>query len=154
MTTSPTPEVRSEAVHSEPTAPGRRRALILGAAALLAIALAAYWFGPFRDPIHSHWEGRTKLPSCGVVTLSAVEGLQEAGRDGVECLRQGMRSGAGGELTVRSPTTEGDSVVEYYRVTPTGSTEIYTDSTHDPNSNEGWSYGECDEPRSVLDVVC
>jgi len=110
--------------------------------------------GLFGDPVHDQWERRATLPGCGEVTLSVSDHLKQVGRDGIDCLRRAMESKDGGELIVHFPTVEGDPVTDYYRVNPDGSTEVYTDSTHDENSDQKWSYGSCDEPTSVLDVAC
>ncbi|RYP88576.1 hypothetical protein EKO23_01400 [Nocardioides guangzhouensis] len=82
------------------------------------------------------------------------ESLESRGTEQVQCLRVALDSGRGGELRIEYPTAEGDPVTEYYRVTPEGTTEVYTDATKDTNSDQRWSYGECDRPTSVLDVAC
>jgi hypothetical protein len=65
-----------------------------------------------------------------------------------------LGSGQGGEFVVHYSTTEGDPITDYLRVTPNGTTEIYTDSTQDERGDKKWSYGTCGNPESVLDVVC
>jgi hypothetical protein len=106
------------------------------------------------DPVYRQWETRRPLPSCGTVQLRQGESLGSHGKKGIECLRAGRDSGRGGELRIRYPTVEGDPITEYYRVTPKGTTEVYTDATNDPNGDQRWHYGRCDRPKSVLDVAC
>lgn len=107
-----------------------------------------------RDPVQRQWEDRETLPACGDVTLAGTDELEQAANSGVDCLHEGMRTGKGGELIVHYPTVEGDPITDYRRVTTKGTTEIYTDSTQDEFGEKKWSYGKCDEPQSVLDVVC
>jgi hypothetical protein len=107
-----------------------------------------------RDAVRSQWQDRTRLPACGEISLSPLDVLEDAGASGIECLRKGSESGQGGELVVHYPTTEGDPLTDYLRVRPDGTTEIYTDSRKDKNSDKDWSYGKCDQPESILDFVC
>lgn len=106
------------------------------------------------DPVHDQWEDRSSLPSCGEVTLEQGEHLRQQARSELACLRAALESGEGAELAVEYPTDEGDRVTEYYRVTPAGTTEVYVDSTEDVNSDQKWSFAECEQPKSVLDVNC
>ena len=107
-----------------------------------------------RDPVHRQWQDREVLPACGDVTLTGTGDLERAAEPGLDCLREGMRTGEGGELIVHFMTVEGDPITDYRRVTTQGTTEIYTDSTQDEFGSKKWSYGNCHEPKSVLDVVC
>lgn len=107
-----------------------------------------------RDPVHRQWQDREALPACGEVTLTGTDELERAAESGLDCLREGMRTGVGGELIVHYLTVEGDPITDYRRVTTEGTTEISTDSTQDEFGSKKWSYGKCDEPKSVLDVVC
>lgn len=104
--------------------------------------------------MHDEWEKRSSVPSCGEVALELRERLEQEARSELSCLRAARNSGEGAELKVRQRTQEGDPVTYYYRVTPAGTTELYLDSTKDPNSGEGWGYSDCLEPQSVLDVNC
>ncbi len=106
------------------------------------------------DPVRDHWEDRASLASCGEVTLRQGERLQREGQSELECLRAAFDSRSGAELKVQFPTTEGDPVTEYYRVTPAGTTEVYVDSTQDEFSDQRWSFADCKQPKSVLDVNC
>jgi len=108
----------------------------------------------FGDPVHDQWEDRASLASCGEVTLEQGERLKLEGRSEFECLRAAFTSGSGAELKVQSPTVEGDPVTSYYRVTPAGTTEVYVDSTQDGFSDQKWSFADCKQPESVLDVNC
>ena len=53
-----------------------------------------------------------------------------------------------------SLTTEGDPIVEYRRVTPTGTAEVYTDATKDKFGDGRWQYGSCARPTSAMDSDC
>lgn len=86
--------------------------------------------------------------------MSALEVLEEVGARGLRCLREGTRSGRGGELVVHYRTAEGDPITEYLRVTTERTAEVYTDSTQDEFSGQDWSYGRCDHPGRALDRVC
>ena len=120
-----------------------------------AIACSMSGCGIFsRDEVHGQWQNRSTLPACGEVSLSPFDVLEEAGASGLRCLHRGIDSGRGGELVVHYPTAEGDPITDYLRVTTKGTTEIYTDSTRDENSDQRWSYGRCANPGPTLDFVC
>jgi hypothetical protein len=106
------------------------------------------------DRVRDQWEDRSRLASCGEVTLKQGERLEQEGRAELACLSAALDSGEGAELKVQSPTVEGDRVTEYYRVTRAGATEVYVDSTEDTNSDQKWGFAECEQPESVLDVNC
>jgi len=108
----------------------------------------------FGDPVRDQWEDRANLASCGEVTLKQGERLKQEGRSEFECLRAAFDSGSGAELKVQSPTKEGDQVTSYYRVTPARTTEVYVDGTQDEFSDQKWSFADCKQPESVLDVNC
>jgi hypothetical protein len=116
------------------------------------VALLAGCMGS--DPVEEQWASRESLPSCGSLRLQQGEQLKVDGRTEVACLGRAIESGRGAELTVRYPTTEGDPITDYYRVTPDGSTEVYTDSTGDAFSDRKWSFAACEQPRTALDVNC
>ncbi len=121
------------------------------ACALLAGCMAP---GMGSDPVEAQWESRESLPSCGSLQLQQGEELKVDGETELACMERAMDSGRGAELTVTYPTTEGDPVTDYYRVTPDGSTEVYTDSTQDAFSDQKWSFANCNQPNTVLDVNC
>ncbi len=105
------------------------------------------------DPVEEKWASRDVLPGCGEVRLSQGESLEQASREGVACLRAALDSGEGAELTVTYPTVEGDPITIYRRVTPTGTVEVYTDSTEDNFGQHRWTYKTCENatlPR-ILD---
>ena len=106
------------------------------------------------DPGDGSFEARAPLPSCGSLVLDQGISLERAGRDGITCLAAALTSGKGGELKVQEPTTEGDPVVSYYRVTKQRTTEVYVDSTRDKFGDVDWSYSSCSKPTSVLEVNC
>jgi hypothetical protein len=121
----------------------------------IILACAMSGCGQFSDDaVHSQWQDRPALPACGELSLSPAETLDKAAASGLGCLRKGIRSGRGGELIVHYPSTEGDPLTDYLRVTTSGTTEIYTDSREDENSDKKWSYGQCDNPGRHLDFVC
>jgi hypothetical protein len=106
------------------------------------------------DPVQEQWESRDSLPSCGSLQLGQGESIRSDGKHEIACLRRARDDGRGAELRVRFPTVEGDPITEYYRVTPEGTTEVYTDATEDENSDERWHFAKCAEPETVLDVNC
>lgn len=104
--------------------------------------------------MEAQWVGRGPLPSCGSLRLLQGEELKVDGKTELACLGRAIESGNGAELTVQYPTTEGDPITDYYRVTPEGSTEVYTDSTEDAFSDQNWSFAPCLRPKTVLDINC
>ena len=116
------------------------------------VALLAGCMGS--DPVEEQWASRESLPSCGSLRLHQGEELKVDGKAELACLGRAIKSGRGAELTVQYPTTEGDPITDYYRVTPDGSTVVYTDSTEDAFSDQKWSFATCDQPETVLDVNC
>jgi hypothetical protein len=106
------------------------------------------------DPVRHDWENRSSLQSCGEVDLKLGERLKQEAKSELSCLRAARDSDEGAELKVQFRTIEGDPVTYYYRVIPGGTTELYVDSTKDPNSGEEWGYSACPDPQSVLDVNC
>lgn len=123
-------------------------------AVVLIIAAAVFAFVQTRDPVRGQFEDRVTLPSCGSVLLHQGETLRRDAASSVACLRRGHESGNGAELMVEWPTTEGDPVWTYYRVTSDGSTEAYEDSTQDAFGSREWSFTECGSPSSVLEINC
>lgn len=106
------------------------------------------------DPVQEQWKSRASLPSCGSLELQQGETVEVEGKAEVACLQRALDSGRGAELAIRYPTTEGDPVTDYYRVTADGSTEVYTDSTQDAFSDGKWGFASCDRPEMALDVNC
>lgn len=106
------------------------------------------------DPVEEQWESRAHLTSCGSLRLDQMQTLEVDGRDEVSCLERALESGTGAELTIRYPTVEGDPVTEYYRVTPSGSTEVYTDATQDAFDDGASHFASCDDPGSAQEVTC
>ena len=106
------------------------------------------------DPVRDQWEARATLPDCGSVILKQGETLRRHARSELACLRAALDAKGGAELKVQSPTVEGDPITEYYRVTPTGTTEIYVDATEDEFGDQKWSFAQCAQPTTVLDVNC
>jgi hypothetical protein len=106
------------------------------------------------DPVRDQWGDPAALASCGEVVLEQGQRLRHKARSEFKCLRAAFDSGSAAELKVQSPTTEGDPVTSYYRVTPAGTAEVYVDSTRDKFSDQKWSFADCKQPESVLDVNC
>jgi hypothetical protein len=106
------------------------------------------------DPVEKQWESRDSVPSCGSLRLQQGEELKVEGKKELECLGRALKAGRSAELAVQYPTAEGDPITDYYRVLSDGTTEVYTDSTEDANSDKKWSFATCDQPKSVLDVNC
>lgn len=106
------------------------------------------------DPVHDRWENRASLSSCGHIVLEQGERVEEAARSELSCLQAALRSGQGAELKLQHPTPEGDPIIRYYRVTPSGTAEVYIDSTKDKFGAQQWEFVECDRPTSALDVNC
>ena len=124
----------------------------LGVVCILGLAACS---SPFAgDRVRERWVDRVRLDSCGEVVLDQGVALRQAGGSALDCLRDALRSGSGAELRVEQPTTEGDPVISYVRVTPDGAAEVYVDSTRDGFGDQKWSFTRCARPRSVLDVDC
>ena len=124
--------------------------LLLVAVALASVSACSL----LGDPVQRQWEDRDPLPSCGVVRWDISERFEDAAVTQVACLETALRSGEGGELVVRHATKEGDPVIEYYRITPAGKAELYTDATKDQFSDGTWLYSSCDHPTSAIDAAC
>jgi hypothetical protein len=90
---------------------------------------------------------RAALPDCGAVELGQGE---QTPQKYLDCLYAGM-GGAGAELVVTIPTTEGDPIPTYYRALPSGGLEIWADATHDAFGS-GWWHSVCPEATSIADT--
>jgi hypothetical protein len=110
--------------------------------------------GLFGDPVEDRWASRTEFPSCGEVSLGLNEEMRQKAVQEIACLERALKSGESAELKVTFPTIEGDPVREYYRVTPQGGLEVYTDSTDDSFSDQKWSFAECYSPVWLTGVSC
>lgn len=106
------------------------------------------------DPIFQQFAGRAHLHNCGALALAQGDRLSVAGRKQVACLTAALESGGGAELKVQAPTTEGDPITTYYRVTPDRTTEAFIDSTADAFGPRTWMHTACNHPRTVLQVSC
>lgn len=106
------------------------------------------------DPVEQAWSSRDPLPSCGSVSLGHFDSLERDARGELTCLRSALDSGEGAELRINHITLEGDPVTSFYRVTPGGAFEAYADNTEDPNSDQRWTYFQCNQPHSVPDFTC
>ena len=121
---------------------------------MVVLGVAGFVLWQRYDPIQAQWEDRSSLPSCGSVVLGQGETLRKDAPEAVACLRDGLDSGAGGELVVQWPTEEGDPIRTYHRVTPEGAVQAYEDATADEFGSGNWSFTECGTPSSVLSANC
>ncbi|MFI8306853.1 hypothetical protein ACIF80_26130 [Streptomyces sp. NPDC085927] len=122
--------------------------------AVAAASLLAGGCGTQDDPVKDRWESRAEFSSCGEVSLAQGEEMQkQTGRE-IVCLRRALKSGESAELKATYPTVEGDPIREYYRLTPHGRLEVYTDSTDDRHSDRKWSFAECYTPEWLAEISC
>ncbi len=106
------------------------------------------------DPVKERWKSRTEFSSCGEVSLDQGEEMQKQAAREIVCLQRALENGESAELKVTYPTVEGDPIREYYRLTPQGRLEVYTDSTDDHYSDQKWSFAECYTPEWLAEVSC
>ncbi|GAA2384918.1 hypothetical protein GCM10010420_04100 [Streptomyces glaucosporus] len=131
---------------------GARFAAVV-AASLLTTGCGAL-NGVVNDPVGERWESRTGLPSCGEVSLEQGEEMGKRAAREIACLRRALGNSEGAELEATYPTTEGDLIREYYRLTPSGRLEVYTDGTDDRHSDGTWSFTECHTPEWLPEISC
>ncbi|MER7810776.1 hypothetical protein [Streptomyces sp900116325] len=122
--------------------------------AVAATSLLAAGCGMLGDTVKERWASRTEFSSCGEVSLDQGEEIKKKAVREIACLQRALKSGGSAELKVTYPTVEGDPIREYYRLTPQGRLEVYTDSTDDRNSDQKWSFAECYTPEWVADISC
>ncbi|WP_151773686.1 hypothetical protein [Streptomyces abyssomicinicus] len=106
------------------------------------------------DPVRDRWESRTPYAGCGEVRLRQGERMETHAAREIDCLRRAVEETATAELAVTFPTVEGDPIREYYRLTPQGRLEVYTDSTDDPHSDRTWSFSACHAPEWLPEISC
>ncbi|MFE5593656.1 hypothetical protein [Streptomyces sp. NPDC056549] len=126
-------------------------------ARLVAVALTsllAAGCGMLNDPVKERWESRTEYSRCGEVSLDQGEEMQKQAAREIDCLQRALKNGESAELKVTYPTVEGDPIHEYYRLTPQGRLELYTDSTEDHYSDQKWSFAECYTPEWLPEISC
>ncbi|MFC9622650.1 hypothetical protein ACFTXM_22525 [Streptomyces sp. NPDC056930] len=122
--------------------------------AVAAMSLLAAGCGMVNDPVKERWESRTEFSRCGEVRLDQGEEMQKQAVREIACLRRALKSGESAELKVTRPTTEGDLIREYYRLTPQGRLEMYIDSTDDQYSDQKWSFAKCYAPEWLAEISC
>ncbi|MGW4825222.1 hypothetical protein ACWEP4_41600 [Streptomyces sp. NPDC004227] len=122
--------------------------------AAAATSLLAAGCGMLGDPVKERWASRTEFSSCGEVSLDQREEIKQTAVREIACLRGALKSGESAELKVTHPTVEGDPIREYYRLTPQGRLEVYTDSTDDHFSDRKWSFAECYTPEWLVEISC
>ncbi|WP_154795264.1 hypothetical protein [Occultella kanbiaonis] len=95
------------------------------------------------DAAPPEFREREPLPSCGDVVFE--QGAFDWPDGVVACLNAaGGPDGAGAEVAVQGPTTEGDPIVTYYRVgAGIDGVEIFTDATQDRFGPRTWDQGTC-----------
>lgn len=139
-----------------PTAARRVRRAAIGwttAGTLLCLACAATLVVTY-DPQKARFDARDPYRSCGDVTLDQGQGFKTRAKREIACLRRAHDRDEAAELKVTAPTVEGDPIREYYRVTPHGALEIYTDTTDDRWSDRTWQYFACEHPSWTPEPSC
>lgn len=127
---------------------GRVAAGLVVAGACVAMAgCAAGPVEPGSVPTPQQFLDRAALASCGEITLAQGE---EIPAENLDCLDAAGDEGA--ELAVTRPTTEGDTVTEYYRVLPGGGWEAYLDGSMD-RYGRNWWFTACPEAESISDLA-
>ncbi|MFD7961689.1 hypothetical protein ACFV5J_12905 [Streptomyces zaomyceticus] len=124
---------------------------------LVAVALTsllASGCGMLNDPVKERWESRTEFSRCGEVSLDQGAEMQKQAAREIACLQRALKNGESAELKVTYPTVEGDPIHEFYRLTPQGRLEVYTDSTEDRYSDQKWSFTECYTPEWLAEISC
>ena len=106
------------------------------------------------DSVKDQWEDRAKFPSCGSIELIQGEKVMATPHAEVTCMADAIDSGNGAELQVSSPTTEGDTIRDHYRLYPDGHLEWYIDSSGDPHAGVDWELIECIRPGWLPRVTC
>ncbi|BDZ41632.1 hypothetical protein GCM10025865_09310 [Paraoerskovia sediminicola] len=120
---------------------------LLGTASCCAL-LVSCSTGP-DDDARAAFEDRPVLPSCGELNLSQGEEEPASAR---ECLDEAGTAGA--ELTVTSPTTEGDPITTYFRVGPgIDGMEMWVDATQDAYGSGEWELWRCPETVTAVDPL-
>ncbi|MBN0041792.1 hypothetical protein JN535_16650 [Cellulosimicrobium cellulans] len=93
----------------------------------------------------SAFVNRDPLDSCGDLRLDQGESVPD---DAYRCLDDAAATGA--ELVVTLPTTEGDPIVNYYRVGPgIEGLEIFVDATRDTYGSGQWAHLRCPAAESA-----
>lgn len=113
----------------------RRFRVLLGVALVaVVVVVVGPWFSA-----EGRFDRRERLPSCGHVELGGTGSVDDASW---ACLDAAWDTGA--ELSVMTPTTEGDPTYQYYRVGPgIDGLEVYRDTTSDTYGNGRWSHDVC-----------
>jgi hypothetical protein len=85
---------------------------------------------------------RSPLPNCGEIEIHGLSPTTEETypASAIACLQ----SPAGGEFVRTLPTTEGDPITAYFRVSPGAAVvELWVDSSRDRFGNGGWEHRDC-----------
>ncbi|WP_166846048.1 hypothetical protein [Isoptericola sp. BMS4] len=116
---------------------GSNGRLLVGVGVVVALVAGLFLLTP-SGITHAWFVLRERLPSCGVVE----HGVRGGGipDDARACLDDAWGSGA--ELTVTTPTVEGDPTTTYYRVGG-GGLEIFRDTTADTYGAGAWRRKTC-----------
>jgi hypothetical protein len=82
---------------------------------------------------------------CGVFELKQRQELPEAA---MRCIIDAAAQGRQARLQETRPTIEGDPIVTWYRVGPTGAVEVTRDTTKDKFGNRGIVTESCTGPAA------
>ncbi|WP_427015803.1 hypothetical protein ACQCSX_13405 [Pseudarthrobacter sp. P1] len=122
------------------TAPGTSQGTSTGTGTLIDESRAS-------SAAPADFKSRRELPSCGDIVLKQGETIPQSAAN---CLALAATQD-GAELAIAQPTTEGDYIVSFYRVTPLMNfVQVYVDATRDQFGAKEWHTGTC---PTALDIV-
>ncbi|MGQ3382693.1 hypothetical protein [Glutamicibacter sp. TV12E] len=99
------------------------------------------------DRAPSAFHDDVQRASCGEITLSPAE---EIPSDVVECMDSAVAK-RNVELTVASPTTEGDPIITYYRTSAdTSGIEMFSNGEYDKLGSRDWWHAMCTKTMALL----
>jgi len=108
-------------------------------AILLALATSALAGCSSQSAPPEEFTDRTPLTSCGQIVLGHGDTVPTTA---VDCMTDAHDVGA--ELRVSSVTTEGDTIVSYFRVGPKiDGIDLFVDGTADSFGPRTWTYQHC-----------
>ncbi len=106
------------------------------------------------NSVKEQWAEREKFPSCGSIELSQGEEVTATSHSEVACMTDAADAATGAELTVSSPTIEGDMIRNHYRLYPDRRLEWYIDSSDDTYAGVVWELIDCIRPVWLPRVTC
>ncbi len=125
-----------------------------GALVVLAVATGMSSCQSQSNSVKEQWEERAKFPSCGSIELNQGDKITATSHPEVTCMADAIDSGDRAELVVSSPTTEGGTIRDRYRLYPDGHLEWYIDSSDDPHARFDWELVDCIRPGWLPRVTC